>query len=165
MFTAEDAFAQAALSFTGQNYGAKKFSRINKVLLDCILLVSSVGIVLGGTVYLLSKPLLGIYSTDPQVVEYGTQRMFMVALPHFICGAMGVFTGVLRGLGSSVTPMLITVFGTCVLRVAWVYTIFPLNPTWQMLFLSYPISWLVTGLIQFAAFLFVKKRATARAAE
>ncbi len=165
VFTAEDAFAQAALSFTGQNYGAKKFSRINKVLLDCILLVSSVGIVLGGTVYLLSKPLLGIYSTDPQVVEYGTQRMFMVALPHFICGAMGVFTGVLRGLGSSVTPMLITVFGTCVLRVAWVYTIFPLNPTWQMLFLSYPISWLVTGLIQFAAFLFVKKRATARAAE
>lgn len=163
VFTAEDAFAQAALSFTGQNYGARKFNRINKVLVNCLLLVSLVGMVLGGAVCLFSKPLLGIYSTDPEVIKYGAQRMMLVALPHFICGAMGVFTGVLRGLGSSVTPMLITVFGTCVLRVAWVYTIFPLNPTWQMLFLSYPISWLVTGLIQFAAFLFVKKRAEARA--
>ncbi len=163
VFTAEDAFAQAALSFTGQNYGARKFNRINKVLVNCLLLVSLVGMVLGGAVCLFSKPLLGIYSTDPEVIKYGAQRMMLVALPHFICGAMGVFTGVLRGLGSSVTPMLITVFGTCVLRVAWVYTAFPLNPTWQMLFLSYPISWLVTGLIQFAAFLFVKKRAEARA--
>ena len=163
VFTAEDAFAQAALSFTGQNYGARKFDRINKVLVNCVLLVSSVGIVLGCTAYLLSRPLLGIYSTDPEVISFGTQRMLLVCLPHFICGIMGIFTGCLRGLGSSVAPMLITVFGTCVLRVAWVYTVFPLAPTWQMLFLSYPISWLVTGVIQFIAFLSLKKRANSAA--
>lgn len=165
VFTAEDAFAQAALSFTGQNYGAKKFDRINKVLVNCVLLVSLVGIVLGSAAYFLATPLLGIYSTDPQVIGYGVQRMLLVCLPHFICGVMGIFTGCLRGLGSSVTPMLITVFGTCFLRVAWVYTIFPLNPTWQMLFLSYPISWAVTGILQFIAFLSLKKRAMAKVAE
>ncbi len=163
VFTAEDAFAQAALSFTGQNYGARKFDRINKVLINCILLVSAVGLVLGGLTNLFAGPLLGVYSTDPQVIEFGIQRMLLVGLPHFICGAMGVITGSLRGMGSSVAPMLITVFGTCVLRVAWVYTIFPLNPTWQMLFLSYPISWLATGIVQFVAFLFVKKRAKEKA--
>lgn len=162
VFTAEDAFAQAALSFTGQNYGAKKFDRINKVLINCLLLVSALGAVLGSLAYFCSQPLLGIYSTDPEVIAYGTQRMLLVCLPHFICGAMGVVTGCMRGLGSSLAPMIITVFGTCVLRVAWVYTIFPLSPTWQMLFLSYPISWLVTGVVQFIAFLFLKKRAMSK---
>ncbi len=159
VFTAEDAFAQAALSFTSQNYGAKKFGRINKVLIKCLLLVSCLGAVLGSTAYLFGRPLLGIYSTDPEVIGYGVQRMLLVCLPHFICGAMGVVTGCMRGLGSSLTPMIITVFGTCALRVVWVYTIFTLAPTWKMLFLSYPVSWLVTGLVQFIAFLYLKKRA------
>ena len=162
VFTAEDAFAQAALSFTGQNYGARKFDRINKVLVNCMLLVSVVGLVLGSAVYLLGHPLLGIYSTDPEVIEYGVQRLLLVGLPHFICGAMGVVTGCLRGLGSSVTPMLITVFGTCGLRIAWVYTAFQLNPTWQMLFLSYPISWFATGLVQLIAFIYLKNKAQAK---
>ncbi len=78
---------------------------------------------------------------------------------------MGIFTGSMRGLGSSLAPMVITVFGTCVLRVVWVYTVFPLFPTWQMLFLSYPISWFVTGAIQFAVFLHLKKKAQSKMAE
>lgn len=162
VFTAEDAFGQAALSFTSQNYGAKKFGRINKVLITCLLLVSALGAVLGSTAYLCGRPLLGIYSTDPQVIDFGVQRMMLVCLPHFICGAMGVATGCMRGLGSSLAPMIITIFGTCALRVVWVYTIFTLNPTWQMLFLSYPISWLVTGVVQIIAFLYLKKRAVAK---
>lgn len=165
VFTAEDAFAQAALSFTGQNYGAKKFGRINKVLINCLLLVTAVGAVLGAAAYFFAPALLGIYSTDPQVIGYGAQRMLLVCLPHFICGAMGIFTGSMRGLGSSLAPMVITVFGTCVLRVVWVYTVFPLFPTWQMLFLSYPISWFVTGAIQFAVFLHLKKKAQSKMAE
>jgi len=159
VFTAEDSFAQAALSFTSQNYGAKKFDRINKVLIKCLLLVSCLGAVLGSAAYFFGRPLLSIYSTDPVVIDYGVQRMLLVCLPHFICGAMGVVTGCMRGLGSSLTPMIITVFGTCALRVVWVYTIFTLAPTWIMLFLSYPVSWLVTGLVQFIAFLYLKKRA------
>ncbi len=162
VFTAEDAFAQAALSFTGQNYGAKKFDRINKVLINCLLLVTALGAVLGSAAYFCGRPLLGIYSTDPEVIDFGLQRMMLVCLPHFICGCMGVCTGCMRGLGSSFAPMIITIFGTCALRVVWVYTIFTLNPTWQMLFLSYPISWLVTGLVQFIAFQHLKKKAAAK---
>ena len=113
VWTAMDAFTQSTLSFTGQNYGAKKFHRITKVVWYNLLLVTGVGLVLGVGAYLLGTPLLSIYSTDPEVIQYGLERMLMVCVPYFTCGIMNVLVGAMRGLGSSLTPMVIC---TCPIR-------------------------------------------------
>lgn len=163
VWTAMDAFTQSTLSFTGQNYGAKKFHRITKVVWYNLLLVTGVGLVLGVGAYLLGTPLLSIYSTDPEVIQYGLERMLMVCVPYFTCGIMNVLVGAMRGLGSSLTPMVICIFGVCVLRVVWIYTVFPLDRTFLMLFLSYPVTWVITALIEAVCLFFIRKRAIAQA--
>ena len=163
VWTAMDAFTQSTLSFTGQNYGAKKFHRITKVVWYNLILVTGVGIVLGVGAYLLGRPLLSIYSSDPEVIAYGLERMLLVCVPYFTCGIMNIFVGAMRGLGSSLTPMVVSIFGVCVLRVVWIYTIFPLDRTFTMLFLSYPVTWVVTTLIESVCFLVIRKHAIQRA--
>ena len=163
VWTAMDAFTQSTLSFTGQNYGAKKFHRITKVVWYNLLLVTGVGLVLGVGAYLLGTPLLSIYSTDPEVIQYGLERMLMVCVPYFTCGIMNVLVGAMRGLGSSLTPMVVSIFGVCVLRVVWIYTVFPLDRTFLMLFLSYPVTWVITALIEAVCLFFIRKRAIAQA--
>ena len=163
VWTAMDAFTQSTLSFTGQNYGAKKFHRITKVVWYNLILVTGVGIVLGVGAYLLGRPLLSIYSSDPEVIAYGLERMLLVCVPYFTCGIMNIFVGAMRGLGSSLTPMVVSIFGVCVLRVVWIYTIFPLDRTFTMLFLSYPVTWVVTTLIEIVCFLVIRKHAIQRA--
>lgn len=163
VFTMEDSLTQASLSFTGQNFGAKKYDRVNKVLRSCLLLVTVVGLVMGCSAYLLGRPLLSLYTSDAQVMEYGLRKMLVMCVPHFTCGVMNVFVGCMRGLGSSITPMAVSVLGVCVLRVVWIYTIFALFPSWEMLFISYPVTWIATALIEMVCFLFIKKRAIARA--
>lgn len=163
VWTAMDAFTQSTLSFTGQNFGAKKFHRITKVVWYNLGLVTLVGLVLGIGAYVGGPWLLQIYSTDPEVISYGLERMLLVCAPYAICGVMNVMVGAMRGLGSSLTPMMASIFGVCVLRVVWIYTVFPLDRTFFMLFLSYPVTWLATGLIEVVCFYFIRKRAIARA--
>ena len=163
VWTAMDAFTQSTLSFTGQNYGAKKFQRITKGIWYNLALVTVVGLVLGIGAYLAGGPLLSIYSDDPAVLPYGLERLLMVCAPYATCGVMNVMVGAMRGLGSSMTPMVVSIFGVCVLRVVWIYTVFPLDRTFTMLFLSYPVTWVVTSIIEVICFYFVRKRALARA--
>ena len=162
VWTAMDAFTQSTLSFTSQNFGAKKFKRITKVIWYNLALVTVVGLVLGVGAYWMGRPLLSIYSTDPEVIAYGLERMLLVCTPYFTCGIMNVLVGAMRGFGSSLTPMAASIFGVCVLRVIWIYTVFPLNHTFFMLFLSYPLSWVATALIEAVCFYFIRKRAIAK---
>ncbi len=159
VFTSMDSLTQATLSFTGQNYGARKFDRINKVLINCLFLVTVVGLVLGCGAYFAGRPLLSIYTSDPEVIEYGLARILMICVPYCTCGIMNVLVGAMRGLGSSITPMVVSIFGVCVLRVVWIYTVFAKFPTWNVLFLSYPVTWVVTALIEIVCFFIIKKRA------
>lgn len=161
--TAQDAFTQAAISFTGQNLGAGKLKRVDRVLLLCMLLAPGVGLVLSILAVLCGGPLLGIYSSDPEVIRYGVERMLLECAPYAICGIMNVMVGAMRGFGSSLSPMMASIFGVCVLRVVWIYTIFPLDRTFFMLFLSYPVTWVVTSIIEVACFLVIRKKAIARA--
>ena len=163
VWTAMDAFTQSTLSFTSQNFGAKKFHRITKVIWYNLLLVTGVGLVLGIGAYLAGPVLLQIYSTDPEVIRYGVERMLLECAPYAICGIMNVMVGAMRGFGSSLSPMMASIFGVCVLRVVWIYTIFPLDRTFFMLFLSYPVTWVVTSIIEVACFLVIRKKAIARA--
>ncbi len=162
VWTAMDAFTQATQSFVGQNYGAKKIDRVNKVIWQCMVLVTVVGLVLGVGAYLAAKPLLGIYSSDPAVIEYGKARMLAISVPYFTCGAMGIFVGGMRGLGSSLVPMINTVFSVCVLRVVWIYTVFAMWPQWEVLFISYPVTWVIASLIGGISYAVIRKRAIAR---
>lgn len=158
VYTAMNALYQTALSFTGQNVGGGKYKRIGKIMRICVLDVTAIGILLGGGAYLCGSTLLSIYTLDPQVIQYGLERMMFVCLPYFLCGIMDTLVGSLRGMGYSIMPMIVSLTGACALRIVWIMTIFRMNPTLSTLFLSYPVSWFVTALAHFICYLIVHHR-------
>lgn len=155
VYTAMNAFHQTALSFTSQNYGARKMERIPRILLLCQICVIVVGLALGNGAYLFGRQLLGIYSSDAEVIRYGLLRMLRICIPYCLCGMMDVFVGSLRGLGSSVVPMLISLAGACGFRILWIFTVFQWDRSLEMLYLSYPVSWFLTAGAQFLFFLYL----------
>ena len=155
-YTAMNSVYQASLTFVGQNVGAKKYDRINKVQGVCLVLVTIIGLVFGVTTYCLGEPLLSIYlPNDPEAIPYGIIRMSYIALPYFLCGMMEVMVGGQRGMGMSFIPMINALLGSCVLRIVWISTVFAADPTLFTLYISYPISWAVTTLAH-AVFYFIK---------
>lgn len=156
-----NAFHQTAVNFIGQNAGARQHKRVYRILWICLACVTVVGIVTGSLAYVLGPKLLSIYITDsPEAIAYGLTRMAFICLPYFLCGLMDVSTGALRGIGASLTPMLISVLGVCGFRVLWIYTIFqmPAYHTPQCLYISYAVSWILTFLCQMAAFIVFFRR-------
>ena len=161
VYTTMNSFHQTALNFTGQNYGAGNRKRVGKIAGLSLLYVTIAGIVAGGAVYLCARPLLAIYITDsPEAVNYGILRLGYVCLPYFLCGIMDTTTGFLRGMGRSVSPMIITVLGACAFRIVWIYTIFRMEKfhTLECLFASYPISWVLTFAAEFILFLIIYRK-------
>ena len=163
VYVALNAFHQTAVNFTGQNAGARQYKRVFKTLWICLACVVVVGLSLGSLAYFFGPQLLSIYITDsPEAISYGMIRMGFIALPYFLCGLMDVSTGALRGMGASLSPMIISVLGVCGLRIGWLATIFKTYHTPQCLYLSYPVSWTITFLIQMAAFILVYRKQTAQ---
>lgn len=160
VYVSMNAFAQTAMTFVGQNTGARKYENIGRVARICLLCVSAVGITAGGLARLFGHPLLSVYISDePDAFRYGLIRLSYVCLPYFLCGIMDVMSGTLRGMGASLVPMILTVCGICGFRLVWIYTIFAMERfhTLEMLFVSYPISWAAT-FFALGAFYFVMKR-------
>ena len=157
IYNVMNAFYHMSLTFTGQNVGARKPERIPRIALTCIALSMAISLTLSGLMYLFREPLLAIYRPDaPEAVAYGSLRMSIIVLTYFLCGIMEVFTGSLRGMGASLTPMLISLVGACVTRVIWIYTVFAAVPTLQVLYSCYPVSWLFTILMQIVAFFVIR---------
>ncbi len=143
-----------ALAFCGQNYGAKKYDRIKKSFIYCMAISVSVGMLLGGLVCLFAEPLLGIFLKDnPAAVVYGKQRLLVTCLPYFICGIMEVGTGALRAVNMAIHALVNTVVFTCVLRVIWCKTVFEMFPTGFALYISYPVTWALTSILNVIMFL------------
>lgn len=162
VYVSLNAFHQTAVNFIGQNAGAKQYSRVYKTLWICLGCVTVVGLTLGTLVWSVGRQLLSIYITDSaEAISYGMIRIAYICLPYFVCGLMDVSTGALRGMGSSLEPMIISVLGICGLRIVWIYTIFqvPEFHTPQCLYFSYLVSWIITFLIQMAAFIQVYRKA------
>ena len=158
IYNVMNAFYHTSLTFTGQNVGARKPERIPRIALTCIALSMAISLTLSGLMYLFREPLLAIYRPDaPEAVAYGSLRMSIIVLTYFLCGIMEVFTGSLRGMGASLTPMLISLVGACVTRVIWIYTVFAAVPTLQVLYSCYPVSWLFTILMQIVAFFIIRR--------
>lgn len=159
VYTAMNAFYQTNLSFTSQNYGAKNKERINKVLFYCLGLVAVVGLIIGNGAYIFGETLLGFYTTDPEVVQFGMNRLAIISTMYFLCGMMDVMVGTIRGLGFAVMPMIVSLLGACALRVVWIFTIFQMFHTQFSLYISYPISWAVTFAAHLICYLAVRKKA------
>ncbi len=159
IYTAMNSLYHAALTFTGQNYGARQYSRTKQVLLRCVVLVCIVGIAMGGVLWLFHEPLLAIYAPgEADVIAAGTVRCSIIALTYFFCGIMDVMVGGLRGLGYSVMPMIVSLLGACGLRIVWIFAIFPLNPTLEFMYTSYPVSWVLTAATHVICYLIVVRK-------
>lgn len=160
VYATQNSLYHTALTFVGQNVGARKYDRVKKSILYSLVCVCTVGIVIGTTVFLCGEPLLRIFApNDPSVVDAGMVRLSIMGILYFLCGAMEVGSGVLRGFGKSMTSMIISLIGSCALRLVYVYTIFAMFPEPKVLYYSYPISWILTASVLFIfAFAELRKR-------
>ena len=159
VYTSMNAVYQTSLSFTSQNMGACNFKRVDRVLMECLALVSVVGLVLGGGAYLFGRQLLGIYTPDQEVITYGMYRLGVVCVAYLTCGIMDVISGSIRGMGYSILPMLVSLTGACLLRIIWIFTIFQVYHTQFVLYVSYPISWVLTSSAHLICYFAVRKKA------
>lgn len=165
VYTAMNAFHQAAISFCGQNYGAMKYKRVAKALFICLGFVTVVGLAMGSGAYLLAGTLLRLYSPDAEVIRYGILRMSYICIPYCLCGMMDVMVGGLRGMGYSIMPMIVSLTGACLFRVVWIYTVFRQYRTLECLYISYPISWGLTFLAHLVCFAVVYRRVCKRSCQ
>ena len=166
VYVAMNAFYQTAMNFTGQNIGARQYNRVRQICRVSLMCVAVTGLVLGVGVYLLRRPLLGIYITDsPEALAVGMQKMLCICFPYALCGVMEVLTGVLRGMGASFVPMLMSVVGICGLRVVWIGTVFQYFHTLPSLFISWPISWVILIVALSLTYLVLYRRLTKQALE
>ncbi len=163
VYVSMNAFHQTAMTFVGQNYGAGECRRVDRVALECIGFVVGTGLLLGSLAYLFGRPLAAIYAPgEPEVIEQAVIRLGYIAAPYAICGVMDVMVGILRGIGYSVAPMIVSLTGACVMRLVWVATVFQVWRTPAALYVSYPISWAITGGVHILFFLCVRGRAYRR---
>ena len=158
VYTAMNAFSQAAVTFTSQNMGARKYQNLNRVVLNCLLCAIVTGVVLGGGAVLAGTQLLHFYSSDAAVIAAGYERLRVICGTYLLCGIMDTLASSLRGLGYSVLPMVVSLVGSCLLRLVWIATIFQLNRTPFMLYISYPISWVLTAAVHLACLLVVRHK-------
>lgn len=163
-YTAMNAFHQAAISFTSQNLGAKKFDRIDKILVRALIGVVCVGLGFAGLMFWKGEWFLRLYSDSAEVIQAGLVRLHIITLTYFIAGMMDVFVGSLRGLGYSVFPMIVSLIGVCGLRLLWVSTIFKME-AWHSpsgIYYTYPISWLLTVITLLIGYIVIRRKLAKR---
>ena len=158
LYAAVNAVTQSCMSFTSQNYSVRKPKRMDRVLVDCMILSVGVSVVFGVGAYVFGSQILKIYTTDAEVIQCGLEILSITTVPYFLCGIMDLIPGALRGMGHSAVPMILSVIGTVGTRIIWIYLIFPQHRSLYFLFISYPGSWIATILLQAVCFWFVRKQ-------
>lgn len=171
VYVAMNAMYQTCMAFTAQNVGARKPERLKKVLFSCLGLVTIIGLTLGMLVFVFGEPLLTLYTStsanngavsNADILARGMERLAIIATTYFLCGVMEVLVGSMRGMGSSWTPMLVSIGGVCGIRIVYIFTVFAfLYHTLTSLYISYIVSWAVTAAIH-AVCLYFKHRKTVR---
>ena len=161
--TSTNAYYNAAITFTGQNMGAKKYDRIDTIAKVCTVLIFATWIILGGATLYFGRSLMGFYTPNPDVIELGMLRIKVMMALYFTCGIMNVYPGLTRAMGYSILPMLCTLVGACLMRIVWLATFFRWYPTVMMLFVCYPVTWTIAGLGQVGSFFYARKQIRKRA--
>ena len=159
IYVSMDGFRRAALTFTGQHYGAKLYPRIKKILKISTLYATIAGLVMGLLAVAFRHALLGLFVTAEEAIQYGAIHLSIMGSTYFLCGVMNVFDGTIRGLGYSMLPTIITLVGIVGFRVFWISTVFPKYHHLAVLLTAFPGSWVVILIIYAATYrLFVKKK-------
>lgn len=164
IYTCANAVAQTSMTFSSQNMGAKKYHNLKKIYYMCLGFTFVIGVVFGGLALIFPDEILGIFSTDPTVIEFGKSRIYVIMSTYFLCCLMDVAAYQVRGMGRSLEPMIISLLGACGIRVLWIYTGYQLDKTLPNLYLSYPISWLITFIALFILFIVIDKKLKKQAA-
>ena len=157
LYMGANSITQACMSFTSQNYGARKPKRMDKVLVDGLILQVVICLTLGVLAYVFGNQVSHIYTDDPNVIKCSVEILALTTVPYFLCGFMDTFPGVLRGMGRSTVPMILCLLGTVGVRILWIYCFFPHNRTLGYLFVSYPVSWIATIVMQLIYYIFIRK--------
>ena len=158
VYVSMNSLHQTCISFTSQNFGAGKFKRIKKVLINCLVIVAITGLVLGNSAYFFGKYLLSAYNNEAEVISYGLIRLSIISTMYFLCGLMDVMVGAMRGIGYSILPMIVSLVGACGLRIVWIYTVFAKFRTLDILFISYPVTWTITFLSHLVCYYIVTRK-------
>ena len=160
VYVAMNSFYQSAISFTSQNFGAKKYERLTKILVCALACVVVTGLVLGYSGLLFGRQLLGLYTTGAETIEAGLVRMKVIFSIYFLCGIMDVMVGGLRGIGYSIMPMIVSLVGACGIRLIWIATVFqiPEYHTIKTIYLSYPVSWIITITAHVVCYIIARKK-------
>ena len=158
LYVSVNSITQACMSFTSQNYAVGKHKRMDRVLIDCMVLSISVALILGGGAYLFGTYILNIYTSDADVIKCGLEILSITTVPYFFCGIMDLFPGALRGMGYSTIPMILSIIGTVGIRILWIFVFFPMHRSLYFLFISYPGSWIATIVMQVICYMLVRKK-------
>ena len=158
VYVSMNSLHQTCISFTSQNFGAGKFKRIKMVLINCLIIVTITGLVLGNSAYFFGKFLLSAYNNETEVISYGLIRLSIISTMYFLCGLMDVMVGAMRGIGYSILPMIVSLVGACGLRIVWIYTVFVKFRTLDILFISYPVTWTITFLSHLVCYYIVTRK-------
>lgn len=165
LYVSVNAVTQACMSFTSQNYGVGKYKRMDRVLINCLILSVVISGVLGCASYAFGTEILKVYTENPKVIQCGLEILSMTTITYFLCGIMDLFPGALRGMGRSGVPMILSIIGTVGTRIVWIFMLFPQHRSLKFLFISYPASWLFTIVMQVICFYFVRKQVHAKGRE
>ena len=157
LYVSVNSVTQSCMSFTSQNYGVRKTKRMDRVLLDCVILSFAFSFTLGCGAYFFGDKLLRLYTSDPDVIQCGIEILAYTTVPYFCCGIMDLIPGALRGMGRSGVPMILSIIGTVGTRIVWIFGLFPHHRSLSFLFISYPASWILTIVMQVICFYFVRK--------
>lgn len=164
VYTSMNSVYHAAIAFTSQNFGAKKTNNIKKITFYSLTIVTLIALVMGVPLFIFGKEVLRIYTTVPEEIDVAYIRLHYLCLPYFLCGIMDVMVGILRGIGYSTMPMIVSIIGVCGTRILWVYAIF-YNITdfatvtdLNFLYISYPISWLATFIVHYICYIICSKK-------
>lgn len=164
VYAAMNSVYHAALAFTSQNVGAKKSKNIKKVMVYSLIYVTIVAASLGAILFIFGKQALSIYTTNPDEINVGYIRLHYLCLPYFLCGIMDVMVGIIRGLGYGLTPMIVSIVGVCGFRIFWILFIFQNNTSFtdyndlNLLYISYPISWIITFTIHLITYFILSRK-------
>ena len=157
LYVSINSVTQACMSFTSQNFGVGKYKRMDRVLIDCMILSVGAALVLGCGAYFFGAEILQIYTEEADVIQCGVEILSITTVPYFLCGIMDLFPGALRGMGYSAVPMVLSIIGTVGMRVLWIFVFFPQHRSLYFLFISYPASWIATIVMQVVCYYFVRK--------
>ena len=157
LYMAANAVTQACMSFTSQNFGARKPKRMDRVIIDGMILQFVICLILGTLAYVFGSQISSIYPANSDVIKCSVEILALTTIPYFLCGIMDAWPGIIRGMGRSTVPMILCIIGTVGVRILWIFFFFPHHRTLRYLFISYPVSWIATIIMQLAYFFITRK--------